>query len=224
MLNELSNSTFAFLSNTISNQFVYHPDVVEELFFLAGRMMTYCPQPLVLSPALLRSFVQCANVGMKLDHRDANRGTLIFLENLVGYGLTIESSSSPGTGGVKKEGAVTVEDPNVTAACKHAIENVFMSDGREIVFNLLQALMGKAPCYRVDSKYGSIAGILFKLTNLCKPLLIRWMQDALAEVSDNVKEDCLKEMSGFTNVRDDFFWSVQRFHDHCLRISRRLEG
>jgi transportin-3 len=80
MITALSQTTFGFLQSV--QDFVLHPDVVEEFFYLMGRMMTYCPAPLVASP-LLPSLFQCAIVGMQLDHRDANRGTLNFLEAAV---------------------------------------------------------------------------------------------------------------------------------------------
>jgi transportin-3 len=80
MITALSQTTFGFLQSM--QDFVLHPDVVEEFFYLMGRMMNYCPAPLVASP-LLPSLFQCAIVGMQLDHRDANRGTLNFLEAAV---------------------------------------------------------------------------------------------------------------------------------------------
>ena len=82
MLTEMSSVTFGFI-RTLPD-FVNHPDVVEEFFFLAGRMMTYCPDPLVVqSPSLLHSLVQCAIVGIEMDHKDGNRGILNFLDNLM---------------------------------------------------------------------------------------------------------------------------------------------
>ena len=88
MVEALAQTTFGFLQSL--QDFVLHPDVVEELFYLMGRMMNYCPGPLLSSP-LLPSLYQCAVVGMRLDHRDANRGTLNFLEAAVGA----ENSSLP---------------------------------------------------------------------------------------------------------------------------------
>jgi transportin-3 len=80
MITALSQTTFGFLQSP--QDFVLHPDVVEEFFYCMGRMMNYCPSLLVASP-LLPSLFQCALVGMQLDHRDANRGTLNFLEAAV---------------------------------------------------------------------------------------------------------------------------------------------
>jgi transportin-3 len=81
MVNALAQTTFGFLQSL--EHFILHPDVVEELFYCMGRMMNYCPASLTASP-LLPSLFQCAVVGMQLDHRDANRGTMNFLEAAVG--------------------------------------------------------------------------------------------------------------------------------------------
>jgi len=81
MISALAQTAFGFLQSL--QEFVLHPDVVEELFYCMGRMMNYCPDPLMASP-LLPSLFQCAVVGMQLDHRDANKGTMNFLEAAVG--------------------------------------------------------------------------------------------------------------------------------------------
>ena len=83
MISALAQTAFGFLQSL--DDFVLHPDVVEELFYCMGRMMNNCPDPLMSSSSpLLPLLFQCAVVGMQLDHRDANRGTLNFLEAAVG--------------------------------------------------------------------------------------------------------------------------------------------
>ena len=86
MVSALAQTSFTFLRTL--EDLTHHPDVVEELFYLMGRAITHCPDPLVTSPLLLSLF-QCAAVGMQAVHRDANKGTLNFLENAVSYGLRL---------------------------------------------------------------------------------------------------------------------------------------
>jgi transportin-3 len=79
MVSALAAAAFSFLRDL--NDLTQHPDVVEEFFYLMGRMVSYSPDLLIASP-LLPSLFKCATVGMQLEHKDANKGTLNFLEFL----------------------------------------------------------------------------------------------------------------------------------------------
>ncbi len=116
---------------------------------MAGRMVTHCPSPLVQSP-LLDSLLQCAALGMTLHHRDANRGTLNFLESTVSYSLKLQSNVASGSS----------LDDNERADVA-ALERAILHEGRPLVTNLAQALLGDLPAYRLDSGNGSIAGGAF---------------------------------------------------------------
>jgi len=118
MFSELSAAIFAALKSPAD--FTSHPDVVEEFFFLAARTMAHCPEPLVLNP-LLHSLLQCAAVGMKLDHRDANSGILTFLENTISYGLSLSPTTAAGA---EKQ------------AVRQALEQAVVAEGQPIVTNL----------------------------------------------------------------------------------------
>lgn len=156
MMEALAKTSFTFLRTL--DDLTHHPDVVEELFYLMGRMISHCPDPLVTSP-LLQPLFQCAIVGMKLDHRDANRGTLTFLENSISYGLSLREQVKPD--------------------CKAALEHVILQEGQAIVTNLALSLMGQLPAYNIDSGHGSIAGILWKINLLSHSHVAQWMSTAL---------------------------------------------
>ena len=198
---ELSNATFGLLQH--HENFVSHPDVVEELFFLADRMVSRCPTHFLRSP-LLHSYVQCASVAMKLDHRDANRGTLTFIESVLGYGIELQAV------------------PKADDACKGTLEKVISTEGEHVVRNLILSLRGELPCYRITSNSGSIAGILFKLKTLCPSLLQTWAQNSFASSNDNVKSVFLEAISNLCS-REEFFESMRRYESICTR-NRRMGG
>ena len=193
MISAMAATSFAFLRSL--DDLTRHPDVVEELFYLMGRMISHCPGPLVTSP-LLPSLFQCAAVGMGLDHRDANRGTLNFLENTVSYGLSLRERHQPDW--------------------QHALENVLATEGQAIAQNLALALMGELPSYNLDSGNGSIAGILWKMNLMVPSIFAQWMTTALSPAPEPARQDFLSAMdSGL--VRDDFNLSVRAFKSACDR-------
>ena len=205
MVANLSSVVFNALRTT--NDFIAHPDVIEEFFFMIGRMVNYCPSPLVQS-SLLTSLLQCAAVGMKLHHRDANRGTLNFLENTFSYSLKLRSSNTLDAN----------EQANISA-----LEQAILSEGQAVVINLAQALLGDLPAYRLDSGSGSIAGVLFNLNQLCPELLMQWIRPPLTAAPEHAKSAFLATMYNRVD-REEFNSSVRRFTAVCERSRKREVG
>lgn len=187
MLFALSHTAFGFLKSL--DDLTTYPDVVEELFYLMGRMMNYCPEPLVASPLLSHLF-QCAAVGMQLDHKDANRGTLNFLESAMNFGRSGQNHRA-------------------------ALEPTVVNEGQAVVANLIRALLGDLPAYCIDSGSGSIAGILFKLNELFPDLLKRWISAALPTTLDRSGQELLGSLA--VTDRNDFNVAIRAFHTACER-------
>ena len=196
MINAMASVSFSFLNSL--DDLTRHPDVVEELFYLMGRMITYCPIPLVTSP-LLHSLFQCAVVGMKLDHRDANKGTLNFLENSISFGLSLREQSNPD--------------------CQQALERVLASEGQSIVNNLVLSLTGELQAYSIDAGTGSIAGILWKLRSLAPGMMAQWITVALANAPERPRQEFVGVMNGEL-PRKDFNVAVRGFMNACKREKR----
>jgi transportin-3 len=196
MVNAMATVSFSFLRNL--DDLTQHPDVVEELFYLMGRMISYCAEPLVLSP-LLNSLFQCAVVGMQLDHRDANKGTLNFVENSLSYGLSLRESGK--------------------LECQQALERVLAAEGQAIVNNLILALMGELPAYSIDRGSGSIAGVLWKLNLLNSGMVAQWMTTALVKAPERAQLDFMSIL-GSGLPREDFNVTVRAFMSSCRRDPR----
>ena len=88
MLDEMSKISFQLLN--CEDRFKNHPDIVEELFFLASRVIQFCPDIFVPND-IFQYYMKCATLGMVQHHRDANRGTLSFLDQTFAYGITLQS-------------------------------------------------------------------------------------------------------------------------------------
>jgi transportin-3 len=205
MVRDVSEKTFSVLRSP--EDLVAQPDVVEELFFLAGRMMTHCPVPLLLSP-LLGAMIQFSTVCMKLDHKDANRGTLSFLESTISFGIDLSRGE-----------AHVSNDSQQLISCRESLENCIRSEGIHIVQNLMQALMGTLPCYRLDSPHGSVGSILYKLKQLCPSLTLEWVIMALHPAPDHAKRTLLRSFADTTNniSFDEMMSTVRWFSNYCIR-------
>lgn len=171
MLTAMCQTAFGFLKNL--DDFSNNPDVVEELFYCMGRIIKGWPALLTNNGGstggdgdllLLSSLVQCALVAVEVDHRDANRGTLNFLQHLVMY--TVEQRQS-----------------NI------AVVRLLLQNGLELVRKLVRALMGELPVYCLDGPKGSISGILYHLNRLSSNDFQQWLASALEFVPERLRYD-----------------------------------
>eukprot|EP00934_Nitzschia_sp_Nitz4_P002698 Nitzschia sp. Nitz4//scaffold33_size148984//97353//100217//NITZ4_002937-RA/size148984-processed-gene-0.80-mRNA-1//-1//CDS//3329548454//2688//frame0 len=193
MIDALANTSFSFLQSL--DDLVRHPDVVEELFYLMGRMVSHCPKPLVTSP-LLPLLMQCAIVGMQLDHRDASKGTMNFLEHAITYGLSLREKDEP--------------------EAQQALERVIWNEGKGVTQNLMRSLMGDLPAHNIDTGHGSITGILWKMNLLSPQGVSQWVSESIANAPEDAKAQFLGALGGGL-ARDDFYLAARAFRSACER-------
>ena len=199
MVSALAQTSFTFLRTL--EDLTQHPDVVEEFFYLMGRMISYCPDPLVTSQ-LLPALFQCAAVGMQVAHRDANKGTLNFLENTVSYGLRLREQPPR---------------PN----CQAALEQVLTQEGQTVVNNMARAMMGELPTYS-----NQVPELLWKLNLLCPDLLAAWLNTAFNGHATPPERAKVGFMGALNNglPRDDFNLAVRAFMSACERERKLKQG
>jgi hypothetical protein len=209
LLEEMGKASFQLLHS--AEQFKNHPDVVEELFFFASRMIQYSPE-IFVSSHMFHPFVQCAAVGMTQPHKDANRGSMTFLDHAFSFALTIHAcSTSSGGDGID----------GIILDCQQSIEALLSKEGQTIVTNLILSLIGELPCYRISSNNssGSVAGVLYKLYRLCPNRVMEWMTVPLNRVSQT--EQTLLMNAFRSNVsKDQLFGVCERFVEVCSRSQR----
>ena len=217
MFQALSNEAFHLL-RSIEN-FRDHPDVVEELFFLAVRMIEECPRYFVCTPELFHGYLKCATVGLKQDHRDANRGTLNFLESTFAHGITIQKAVATTVVSATNTAAPPPSPPpdEYITTSKMYLEQAVAAEGPSIVDSTIRALIGELPCYRIACNKGSLAGVLFKLNLLCPSYLAEWIKAPLGvggvvvpEGSKSILLEALKHTS--CNL---FYESIEHFARVC---------
>lgn len=195
MVAALAGTTFSFLRNL--QDMTNHPDVVEEFFYLLGRVVNHTPDPLVLSP-LLQAMIQCAIVGMQLDHEGANKGTLRFIEDAVSYALALREMNKPQS--------------------MAALEGILSMEGQSLVVNLCRALVGDLAVYSERQ----IPEIMWKLHLLYPQQLTNWLTTAfhgVERVSERGTADFLAALNDEL-TRDEFTLVVHAFQRTCQREYR----
>jgi transportin-3 len=190
----LSTTFFSFNRNL--EELTNHPDVVEEFFYLISKMISFCPEPVVTSP-LLHSVAQCAIVGMALDHKGAQKGTMKFLESTVSCGLELREQNKPES--------------------QAAVERVLSQVGQAIVNNLARSMTNELPTYS-----NQVPEILWKLSFLCRSMLTQWLTSALASTNaapEHAKAEFMNSLDTALSL-DEFTLVVRAFQTACDRERR----
>jgi transportin-3 len=194
MIATLADTFFSF--NRDLNELTSHPDVAEEFFYLLGRMVSHCPDPLVQSP-LLESVIRCAVVGMQLEHHGANRGVLKFLESIIAFDVELRDQNN--------------------AESQAAVERVFAKHGQAITFNLTRAIIGELPLHN-----DHVGDILWKLSMLHPSRFKQWLTATLTSL-DAVPDRAKAEFMTVVEMnldRDEFSVIVRAFETACGRERR----
>lgn len=194
MMDDLSQITFSFLRSF--DELTSHPDVVEEYFYLMGRMMDHYAEQFVMSE-LLPSICQCAVVAMQLDHQGAHKGSLKFLDCLVSNGLKLKDSN--------KSESLT------------ALLHLFSQVGQPLVVNFIRILSGDLPSYNDQAQ-----DIMWKIHRIYPSLLIQWLQSSF-ERNLPVPERAKSEFVAAVDMgleKDEFDLVVNAFRSACEREHR----
>jgi transportin-3 len=124
----MSIATFRLLSLT-STSIPDNPDVVDDYFELCSTVLLRQPSLLLETELVLTAF-QCACAGLQIQHREAHRAVVGFIEHL----LHIHH------GGVRGP---------ITAATYTALEALLMANGSQLMQALIVAVAGMVPPTRV---------------------------------------------------------------------------
>ncbi|CAN0903227.1 Transportin MOS14 [Linum grandiflorum] len=76
---------FLYLSSEVIKDFTLRPDIADDCFLLASRCMRYCPQ-LFIPSQVFPSLVDCAMIGVTVQHREASNSILTFLADIFDLG------------------------------------------------------------------------------------------------------------------------------------------
>jgi hypothetical protein len=150
------SETFFSTCNDLAS-FERKPDLVEEYFFLVAKALQYCPASFLESSPNAVAIIQAALQGIAIQHREAQKGVLLFLEKLIGL-ITFWSPGSP--------------HHNVAVQ----LVNQF---GGHIVLELMRYLAGSAPLFSLDESNGSVVDVMLLLRKRCESQFQMWLTSAI---------------------------------------------
>ncbi|KAG6574370.1 uncharacterized protein IUM83_07217 [Phytophthora cinnamomi] len=144
------------------------PDVVEEFFFLMERAVRCVPHVLAApvpgaasgqGRPLMTSMFSCAVAALAISHNDANKAVLCFLEQVY-----VQSQT---------------DNTRVKLASLCTSDNAAHEDSNKMLVSYLLrgVVLGAMSPTRVDSDYGSAAGVLVQLAKVNGPQLQQWIAE-----------------------------------------------
>lgn len=141
MIWQLSSIFFSHYSSL--QHFMNKPDVVEEYYYMLAKLLQYIPAPFLENNANTNTILQAAIMGLALEHREAQKGILLFCERYIEM-TTFWTEDNPMCGRARQ---VVLQD----------------TTGGLIVQGLFGLLCGKLPAYAIDESNGCIADVLWLL-------------------------------------------------------------
>ena len=150
MLFHFTNTVLSICSN--ENSVRNNPDITEDFFDFCGRYVKYCPDLLLGSPNLERCAAKIfdfAIFSLRVEHREANRSAIFFLQDVLKLG-TKEKSNMSNNRRVATEGM-------------RKLLHAYSPKLAEMFFIIIA---GSLPVQRVDDEDASITRILLALCKL----------------------------------------------------------
>ncbi|KAL3676845.1 hypothetical protein R1sor_026793 [Riccia sorocarpa] len=201
LISVLFGQTVRLLQNI--QDFTSRPDLADDCFLLASRCIRYCPQLLVSSPILAPLF-SCALAGITVQHREACRSILTFLEDL----LDLPSSDSG-------------------KQFRASIDEVVTPAGLTLTRLAIACLVGALPESRMDE----VIQLLISMIRLYGQLVAQWARDVVGVmpatvVKESEKLSFLQAIStgaSGTNA-GPFTRTMEEMSDVCRRNKKAREA
>ncbi|XP_065876754.1 transportin MOS14 isoform X2 [Euphorbia lathyris] len=150
LIEALFKRTICLLTNI--KDFTTRPDIADDCFLLASRCIRYCPQ-LFIPSSVFPSLVDCAMVGVTVQHREASNSILTFLSDVFDL-----AKSTVG------ENYLSIRD------------SVIVPRGSSITRILVASLTGALPSSRIET----VAYALLALTRAYKANAVEWARESLS--------------------------------------------
>lgn len=171
LIESLFNHTTFMLTKI--QDFASRPDLVDDCFLLASRCIRYCPQLFFPSP-VFPCLVDCAMIGVTVQHREASNSILNFLSDV--FDLANSTHGKP---------YVSIRD------------NVVIPRGAVITRILVAALTGALPSSRLET----VTYTLIAITRAYGLKALEWAKEAISLIPSNAVTEV--ERSRFLQALSD---------------------
>ncbi|XP_050223263.1 transportin MOS14 isoform X2 [Mercurialis annua] len=156
LIEALFKRTICLLTNI--KDFTARPDIADDCFLLASRCIRYCPQ-LFITSTVFPFLVDCAMIGVTVQHREASNSILTFLSDIFDL-----AKSSVG------EHFISVRD------------SVIIPRGPSITRILVASLTGALPSSRLET----VAYALLALTRAYLNKTVEWAMESISLIPQTV--------------------------------------
>ncbi|KAH7550395.1 hypothetical protein JRO89_XS13G0184600 [Xanthoceras sorbifolium] len=181
---------------TSIQEFTSRPDVADDCFLLASRCIRYCPQ-LFIPSSVFPSLVDCAMIGITVQHREASNSILTFLSDIFDLAKS-----------VKGEELLSIRD------------SVIIPRGARISRVLIASLTGALPSSRLET----VTYALLALTRAYRVQALEWAKEsvsmiplmAVAEVEQSRFLQALSDVASGADV-NALMGPVEELSDVCRR-------
>ncbi|KAK3170493.1 hypothetical protein Dsin_032664 [Dipteronia sinensis] len=194
LIEALFNRTVCLLTSI--EEFTSRPDVADDCFLLASRCIRYCPQ-LFIPSSIFPSLVDCAMIGITVQHREASNSILTFLSDIFDLSKSI-----------KREEFTSMRD------------SVIIPRGARITKILIASLTGALPSSRLET----VTYALLSLTRAYRVQALEWAKECvsmipLTAVAEVERSRFLQAMSDAASGADvnSLMVPVEELSDVCRR-------
>lgn len=194
LINSLFSHTISLLK-TIQD-FTSRPDIADDCFLLASRCIRYCPHLFVPS-TIFPSLVDCAMIGITIQHREACTSILTFLNDIFDVATSI---------GGKQYRSV--------------IDNIIFPRATSLTRILIGSLAGALP----ESRLEQVISVLMSLTRVYGMQVVNWAQEAIslvpsAAITDGERSSFLGALSSAAAGANSLaiMGSLEELSDVCRR-------
>ncbi|KAK8499822.1 hypothetical protein V6N12_072525 [Hibiscus sabdariffa] len=194
MIEVLFKHTTSLLTSI--KEFTTRPDIADDCFLLASRCIRYCPQ-LFIPSAVFPALIDCAMIGITVQHREASNSVLTFLSDI----FDLAKSS-------KGEQYLSIRD------------SLIIPRGATITRILVAALTGALP----NSRLETVAYALLALTRAYGMQALEWARESVSLIPLTVVKEversrffqALSEAASGADV-NTLILSVEELSDVCRR-------
>ena len=188
ILTEFCDSTLTFLASS-PDAYTQNPFIVEDLYDLCGRSLQTIPQVMFSVDSVMLRITQAAIAGIQLQHREANRSILRFLDCLLMYGR----EQKP------EEGEVVPEETNfrpqvfrILQVCGQDLMNQLVVEGGG-AHRQIAALIGGLPESRIKELGVTVVSVLASFYESFEGIFMNLLSSSIGSIPEKLFSNQEKE-------------------------------
>lgn len=181
ILTEFCDSTLTFLASS-PDAYTQNPFIVEDLYDLCGRSLQTIPQVMFSVEDVILRITQAAIAGIQLQHREANRSILRYLDCLLMFGR----EQKPEEGEiVSKEGNYRAQILRILQVCGQDLMNQLVLAMGESKWQIA-ALIGGLPESRIKELGVTVVSVLASFYDSFEDIFMNLLSTSIGSIPEKL--------------------------------------